>query len=48
MRGNLPDFETQSGCSVRSKVIGESDHQRYSEVVGFTAFTARPIRLSLH
>jgi hypothetical protein len=40
MWGNLPGFETESRCSVRSNVIGDSVHRRYPRE-GWRALSAR-------
>jgi hypothetical protein len=40
MRGYRPDFGKKFGWSLRSKVMGTSDHFRYSEVAGETAMTS--------
>jgi hypothetical protein len=43
MRGNCPGYGTKSGWSLRSKVMGTSDHFRYSGVVGETAMTSQAV-----
>jgi hypothetical protein len=40
MREDYPGFGTKSGRSLRSKVMGSSDHLRYSGVAGETAMTS--------
>jgi hypothetical protein len=41
MRGYRPGFGTKTGWSLRLKVMGTSDHFRYSRVMGETAMTSR-------
>jgi hypothetical protein len=41
MRAYYPDFDTKSGWLLQLKVVGTSDHLRYSGVVGETAMTSR-------
>jgi hypothetical protein len=41
MRGYRPGFGTKFGWSLWSKVMGTSNHFRYSEVVGETTMTSR-------
>jgi hypothetical protein len=43
IRGYRLSFETKSGWSLRSKVIGTSDQFRYSGVAGPTAMTSRTV-----
>jgi hypothetical protein len=40
MRGCYPGFGTKSGWSFRLKVMGTSEHLRYSGVVGETTMTS--------
>jgi hypothetical protein len=40
IRGYRPSFGTKSGWPMRSKVMGTSDHLRYSGVVAETAMTS--------
>jgi hypothetical protein len=40
MRGYHLSFGTKSGWSLRSKVMGTSDHLKYSGVVGETSMTS--------
>jgi hypothetical protein len=42
-RGYRPGFGIKSGWSPRSKVMGTSDHLRYSGVVGPTDMTSRAV-----
>jgi hypothetical protein len=39
IEGYRPSFRMKFGCSLRSKVIGTSDHFRYSGMVGPIAMT---------
>jgi hypothetical protein len=48
MRGCCPSFDTKSGWSLWSKVIGTSDHFRYSGVAGETAMTSRAMSFYFH
>jgi hypothetical protein len=41
IRGYQPSFGTNFGWSLRSKVMGTSDHFRYSGVAGETAMTSQ-------
>jgi hypothetical protein len=43
MRGYRPGFGTKSGWSLWSKVMGTSDHLRYSRVAGETVMTSRAV-----
>jgi hypothetical protein len=42
-RGYHPSFGIKSGWSPRSKIMGTSDHLRYSRVAGLTAMTSRAV-----
>jgi hypothetical protein len=48
MRGYHPGFGTKSGWSLRSKVMGTSDHLRYSAVVCETAMTSWAVSFCFH
>jgi hypothetical protein len=43
IKGYRPDFGMNSGSSLWSKVMGTSDHFRYSGVAGDTAMTSRSV-----
>jgi hypothetical protein len=43
MRGYHPGFGTKSGWSLRSKVMGTSDHLKYSGLAGETTMTSRAV-----
>jgi hypothetical protein len=43
MTGYYPSFGTKPRWSLHSKVMGISDHLRYSRVVGETAMTSRAV-----
>jgi hypothetical protein len=43
MRGYHPGFGTKSGWSLRSKVMGTSDHLRYLGVAGETVITSQAV-----
>jgi hypothetical protein len=44
MRGYHPSFGTKSRWSMQSKVMGTSDHLRYSGVAAETAMTSWAVR----
>jgi hypothetical protein len=48
LRGYYPTFGTKSEWSLRSKVMGTSDHLTYSGVAGETAMTSRAMSLCFH
>jgi hypothetical protein len=43
IRGYQPSFGTKSGWSLRSKVMGTSDHFRYSRVLDPTAMISQMV-----
>jgi hypothetical protein len=43
IRGYWPDFGIKSRWSLRLKVMGTSDHFRYSGVAGETAMTSQAV-----
>jgi hypothetical protein len=43
MRGYRPDFGIKFGWSLLSKVMGTSDHIRYSRVAGENAMTSQDV-----
>jgi hypothetical protein len=43
IRGYRPSFGMKSGWSLQSKVIGTSDHFRYSGVAGSIVMTSRAV-----
>jgi hypothetical protein len=48
MKGYRPDYGTKFGWLLRSKVMGTSDHLRYSEVAGETVMTSRVVSFYFH
>jgi hypothetical protein len=48
MRRYHPGFSTKSGWSLWSKVMGTSDHLRYSTVVGETAMSSWAVSFCFH
>jgi hypothetical protein len=43
IRGYRPGFGTKTGWSLRSKLMGNSNHYRYSRVAGETVMTSRVV-----